>query len=405
MPLVNLGYDQQEGRNITTNDLKGKLVILDFWNIWCSSCISSMPKMEALQREFGDKIKVVLVTANSFKQGQALFTRIKKCPPSLPMIYSDTLLSRLFPHVAVPLHVWIGPDLRVEHITEAHNTSEKNIALTLEGKHLPFSIRKEISDLDLSAGLVKEVSRLSPYLYAYSLLLKGLPSITSSGQVQVEKDSITKKVTRIQAVNASVLQLFTTAYSKDLFDFELLLTHVKNNRTILEDSLARDLVFPRDASLVDEWTNRNLFGYEIVLPVDQEGDIYKSMQQDLNRYFRVEGHIEKRVVKGLALVKTTPPSSLIPVNCKGSPMARFSGNRLTVRNMPVKNSLLLQLVRANYTVDRPIVDETHYTEPVDMDIECSLNDFPCLRKELKRYGLDLVEKDVLLDVLVIRAKQ
>ena len=46
---------------IHLSDLKGKLVILDFWSTWCGACIEAFPKMEKLQKEFGDQLQVILV--------------------------------------------------------------------------------------------------------------------------------------------------------------------------------------------------------------------------------------------------------------------------------------------------------------------------------------------------------
>src|SRR6185312_10987349 len=44
---------------IKLSDLKGKLVILDFWSTWCGSCIEAMPESEKLQNGFGNKIQII----------------------------------------------------------------------------------------------------------------------------------------------------------------------------------------------------------------------------------------------------------------------------------------------------------------------------------------------------------
>ena len=44
-------------------DLKGKVVLLDFWAIWCGPCIRTFPHLKHLQEEYGDKgFQVVGVT-------------------------------------------------------------------------------------------------------------------------------------------------------------------------------------------------------------------------------------------------------------------------------------------------------------------------------------------------------
>jgi cytochrome c biogenesis protein CcmG/thiol:disulfide interchange protein DsbE len=48
------------GRTVTRDNFGGKLLVLNFWATWCSTCIVEMPSLDAFQREFGPKGVVVL---------------------------------------------------------------------------------------------------------------------------------------------------------------------------------------------------------------------------------------------------------------------------------------------------------------------------------------------------------
>ncbi len=37
------------------SDYNNKILILDFWSTWCSSCMASLPRMAALQKKFWRK--------------------------------------------------------------------------------------------------------------------------------------------------------------------------------------------------------------------------------------------------------------------------------------------------------------------------------------------------------------
>lgn len=63
----------QDGMAFNFNETKGKVVFLNFWATWCPPCIAEMPSIEALYRDYKDKVVFVLVsnedveTINTFK--------------------------------------------------------------------------------------------------------------------------------------------------------------------------------------------------------------------------------------------------------------------------------------------------------------------------------------------------
>lgn len=48
------------GKALTADDLKGKVVLLDFWAVWCGPCIATFPHLREWQEEYADKGLVIL---------------------------------------------------------------------------------------------------------------------------------------------------------------------------------------------------------------------------------------------------------------------------------------------------------------------------------------------------------
>jgi thiol-disulfide isomerase/thioredoxin len=51
------------GKNVTLSDMKGKVVLLEFWATWCPPCRASIPGIERLHEKYKDKGVVVLAVS------------------------------------------------------------------------------------------------------------------------------------------------------------------------------------------------------------------------------------------------------------------------------------------------------------------------------------------------------
>jgi cytochrome c biogenesis protein CcmG/thiol:disulfide interchange protein DsbE len=51
---------QDADRKVTLRDLRGQIVVLNFWATWCPPCVEEMPSLEQLQERYKGKGVVVL---------------------------------------------------------------------------------------------------------------------------------------------------------------------------------------------------------------------------------------------------------------------------------------------------------------------------------------------------------
>jgi len=52
------------GKPVKMSDLKGKVVLLDFWAVWCGPCVSTFPHLREWNKEYKDKgLEVIGVTS------------------------------------------------------------------------------------------------------------------------------------------------------------------------------------------------------------------------------------------------------------------------------------------------------------------------------------------------------
>lgn len=52
-----------DSSQISTNDFKGKLLIIDFWATWCSPCLEEAPKFKDLERKYeNERVEFVTIS-------------------------------------------------------------------------------------------------------------------------------------------------------------------------------------------------------------------------------------------------------------------------------------------------------------------------------------------------------
>ena len=61
----NVTFKDAEGKRYSIGDFKGKIIVMDVWATWCSSCLKNMPKFMELIKEFENRDDVVLFTVST----------------------------------------------------------------------------------------------------------------------------------------------------------------------------------------------------------------------------------------------------------------------------------------------------------------------------------------------------
>jgi len=57
-------FTSSDGEYITLEDLKGKVVLLDFWGTWCPPCVASVPELRNLSRRYSNNFVLIGVSAD-----------------------------------------------------------------------------------------------------------------------------------------------------------------------------------------------------------------------------------------------------------------------------------------------------------------------------------------------------
>jgi thiol-disulfide isomerase/thioredoxin len=376
-------------------DLRGKLVILDFWGTFCEPCLEEFPYLDSLQREYKDKLQIIAVNPQRLEVIREFFEVHKGVyKPSFPFINDEKDLEKIFYHQGVPFQVWIGPDGKVLHLADPYNLTRKNIDQTLKGRNtvitntFPFVYKETLFD-DQWKGFIM----FSSYLARAEA--KGL---------RLDGPGNGKGITE----DGEILFLYQRAYDEltehryELFRPGRTLLLVKNPSTYTNVKKERDL----------DWEFKNIYSYQLTVPADSKANLAQLMTEDLKRYFGLDVTIEKRIVKTLILVGT---SQIDKMKTKGGiPKDNFNKSQLraipgeSVRCMiNIDYRAFSERIKGfvEYGFRQAFADSTLLSGKIDFKMSGEVLDhltLNSLKQELHKYDLDLKEGSRTIDVLVLK---
>lgn len=391
-PNLTIGTDMYNpSKKIKLHNIKAPLILLDFWSVTCSGCVKSVPEMEALQNSFGKKLAILTITTDKLAGIKKMLGRLNmKLPQDLVQV--DTGLLHYFPFTSLPHHVWLDSNYRVVYITHGFNATAENFTAFLNGIPLPFAKKYEFEKFDRTQPLWVELNNHLPdHLPYYSYLAKFVNGYTAlMGRVT---DS-SKDLAGFKAYNQPLLTIIKAAWGKfpeRTFD--------NNNRIMIDVRDSSVFKQPADGNRYRDWAIKNAYSYELRMPFAKKNELFTIMQQDILRFFDYDITIQKMSRPCYILVRTSAEDKLkTKGDVKKMPSSKDS---IVLLNLPLKNFVQ----GLNRELDKPCIDETGYTGNVDLRLGSWYTDVGKLKNELHKYGLDLVEQERVIDMLVIKNKE
>lgn len=417
------------GKSINLSQYKGKVLIIDFWGTYCGACVASLPKVNEFQKEFGDKVQILLVSSESKETIEAYNSNVKrleKLSITIPLLYSDTLLRKLFPYRSIPHYAWIDTDGVFKMATDAYDLTRENLVAAIKGNYVKlapsFSTGGRLN-IDVKQPFFNE--QLSRPFYQNEGTYKNTKykiSITGYIDSLPGRDGGSLNYTgRILNRNTTIASLYKNAFTFTTGKMQL--WGLNRMEFLVKDKFRVGLatVYSKfeDLGLTGkEYRQKVLVVSDLILPEHYEGfklrgknpDSLRTIQaeilkMELANCFPYTASIEKRVTD--CYVLKALDSNLF--KSKGgkeaySMVPGYLGATFTNKKI---SDFCFQFELWNGGVSAPIIDETLYKGKVDLRIDAPLQGIENLHKvneQLEKQGLTIVQEKRELDFIVIRDK-
>lgn len=173
-----------DGRTLSSENLKGKVVLVNFWATWCPPCLVEIPDLIALQDKYRDHLVVIGVSEDELPPAEVKrFADGRKI--NYPVVMTTPELQKMFPGVvALPTTFVLDPQGRI---------AQKRVGL-LNAQQTEGATRV-LAGLDLNAKVehVDDPGRLTA---------EGVAQIKDIPGVDLSRVPAGKKAEVLQALNA-----------------------------------------------------------------------------------------------------------------------------------------------------------------------------------------------------------
>ena len=83
-----------DGKRLSLADVRGKIVVINFWGIWCGWCVKEMPDVQKLYAQYANDPDVLILTIDNDKNPDDVPPWMKERKYTFPVLFDDGYVSK-----------------------------------------------------------------------------------------------------------------------------------------------------------------------------------------------------------------------------------------------------------------------------------------------------------------------
>jgi thiol-disulfide isomerase/thioredoxin len=125
-PAPGFTLTTMDGKPVSLADLKGQVVMINFWATWCGPCRKEMPLLDALYKRYS-KLGFTLVGVNVEEDPSGAGAYLAETPVSFPILYdSKNEVSELYDVDAMPSTVMVDREGNMRFLHKGYKPGDEN---------------------------------------------------------------------------------------------------------------------------------------------------------------------------------------------------------------------------------------------------------------------------------------
>ncbi len=113
-PAPSFQLNDLDGRLVSLDDFKGKVVMLDFWATWCGPCRMTMPELEKLQQAHPDDFVLLAINLGDDEEEIKAYMQSRRIQPHV-LLDRDNSVGQSYGTSSIPVQFIIDKEGILRH--------------------------------------------------------------------------------------------------------------------------------------------------------------------------------------------------------------------------------------------------------------------------------------------------
>ena len=113
------------GREVSLEQYRGKIVILDFWATWCGPCRMTMPVLENLQKEYSSDLALLAINLAEPPDLVRSYVRAQNISSTV-LLDEDGTVGEAYRSDSIPMQVLIDQKGIIRHVSVGYSSRLAN---------------------------------------------------------------------------------------------------------------------------------------------------------------------------------------------------------------------------------------------------------------------------------------
>jgi len=124
-PAPDFTLPARDGGEVRLSDLKGQVVMINFWATWCGPCRQEMPLLEQLQKKY-EPLGFTLLGVNVEPDSAAAAAWLKGVSVTFPILYDTrNSVAESFGVQGMPSSVFVDREGRVRYVHRGYKAGDE----------------------------------------------------------------------------------------------------------------------------------------------------------------------------------------------------------------------------------------------------------------------------------------